>query len=243
MTSSPPHSNTARRPASESGRTTPTRRTDGDPKSRASAFDFWVFDLDGTLIDIEPWYRRALLDRIGTRLNYRFSDHEVDRLWYGLGEGRAEVLQSAGIDPDRFWRVFHDEEDPMARARASFLYEDAAVVATLDGPVGLVTHCQQYLTDPVLRTLGIQDWFDAVVCCTDATGWKPAPGPVDLTMSEMGVDPARSQGALVGDDPDDSGAAWNAGLASIHVQRYDPLARGQCILGDHRVTSLWDLPV
>lgn len=241
--SRPPRFNDARRSAKKTVVTPQNRRVEGDPNARTAAFDFWVFDLDGTLIDIEPWYRHALLDRVGSRLNYRFTDNEVDILWYGLGEARGEVLRSAGIDTDRFWGVFHEEEDPTERAGASYLYDDAAVVSTLPGPVGLVTHCQQYLTDPVLRTLGIHDWFDAVVCCTNETGWKPASGPVELTMGEMGVDPARSRGALVGDDPDDTGAAWNAGLASIHVQRYDPVARGQCVLGDYRVNSLWDLPV
>jgi phosphoglycolate phosphatase len=200
-----------------------------------------VFDLDGTLIDTDAGYRRRLFDRIGDRLDYRFTDREVDTVWYGLGDGRKQCLRAVGIDPSRFWAVFHEVEEPTARAEATYLFDDAARLVALNGPLGLVTHCQRYLTDPVLEALGIADWFDAVVCCSDAIGWKPAAEPVERAMAEMGVDASTARGVMVGDDPYDTGAAWNAGLESVHVQRYDPDARGRCVLGDRRIGSLWEL--
>jgi phosphoglycolate phosphatase len=37
------------------------------------------------------------------------------------------------------------------------------------------------------------------------------------------------------------GAAWNAGLDAIHVERHGHERRGGCVLGDHRVESFDDL--
>ena len=205
----------------------------------SSAYDFWLFDLDGTLVDVDPAYPRRVFDEVGDRLGHGFTEREAEVLWYGVGSAREEVLAELGVEPDRFWEVFHEVEHPERRARASFVYDDAAdFVSELDGPVGVVTHCQSYLTGPLLDRLDIGDWFDTVVCCDDDVGWKPDPAPVEVAMNGLAVSPDRNEGILAGDDPADVGAAWNAGLDALHVGRVDPERRGQCVLGDHRGSRL-----
>nr|WP_136716444.1 HAD family hydrolase [Halorientalis salina] len=217
-------------------------------------YDFWLLDLDGTLVDIQPSYVQQVFDEVGDRLGREFTDREAEIIWHGLGGSRNEQLSQWGIDVDRFWDVFHDVEDAEARARHTYLYDDADFVADLDVPVGLVTHCQQYLTDPVLDRLDIRDWFDTVVCCTEDTGWKPDPEPVEMAMEDLDIaytghagapptgangasEAPRSSGVLAGDGPHDVGAAWNAGLDGIHVERHGPDRRGQCVLGDYRIET------
>ncbi|MGM0590640.1 MAG: HAD family hydrolase [Halobacteriota archaeon] len=203
------------------------------------SYDFWLFDLDGTLVDAEWSYIRETFDRVGKRLGREFTDHEAEIIWHGLGGARDPQLREWGQDPSEFWSAFHAVEDPHARAEATYLHEDAAeFVRALDTPKAVVTHCQQFLTDPVLDRLDIRDWFDAVVCCTAELGWKPDPAPVNHAMGELGVSSPR--GVLVGDGPNDVGAAWNAGLDAIHVERHDPERRGQCVLGDYRIGSFSD---
>ncbi|MFB6121837.1 MAG: HAD family hydrolase [Haloferacaceae archaeon] len=205
----------------------------------ADAYDFWLFDLDGTLVDVEWSYTRTAFDRVGERLGREFSDREAELLWHGLSGARDAQLRAWGVDPAAFWAAFHDVEDAQARAEATYLHDDAAFVADVDAPVGLVTHCQEFLTDPVLDALDIRDWFDAVVCCDEELGWKPDPAPVQRTMDAMGVD--GGTGVLAGDGPNDVGAAWNAGLDGIHVERHGHDRRGQCVLGDYRVRSFDEL--
>lgn len=202
-------------------------------------YDFWLFDLDGTLVDVESSYTHDVFDRVGDRLGYDFTPAQAEALWHGLGGPRNELLERWGLTPGRFWRVFHEEEDPEARAESTYLYEDAARLEELDVPIGVVTHCQQYLTDPVLAHVGIRDWFDTVVCCTEELGWKPDPAPVKSAIRAMGV--AGTCGAFVGDGPQDVGAAWNAGLDAIHVERHGAERRGMCVRGDHRVRDLREL--
>jgi phosphoglycolate phosphatase len=202
-------------------------------------YEKWVFDLDGTLIDVDPAYVHDVFDRVGDRLGYEFTDEEAEAVWHGLGGFRNDQLAEWGVDVGRFWEVFHEEECPEARADATFLYDDAAAVADLEAPTVLVTHCQQYLTDPILEGLDIRDWFDAVVCCTEETGWKPDPEPVQMALSAAGANGGR--GVLVGDGPQDIGAAWNAGLDGAHVERHGHDRRGMCVVGDHRLERVDEL--
>ncbi|WP_436929589.1 HAD family hydrolase [Halosimplex halobium] len=206
------------------------------------AYDFWLFDLDGTVVDVDPDYPRTIVSEIGDRLGHSFTDREAELLWYGVGGAREEVFADRALTADQFWETFHEVEDPRARAESSFVYDDAAeFVAGLDRPTGIVTHCQSYLTEPLLEYHDIADWFDTVVCCDDEVGWKPDPTPVELAMNRLGVGYNGHEGALVGDDPDDTGAAWNAGLDAVHVDRVDPVERGQCVLGDRRIDGLDEL--
>jgi len=216
-------------------------------------YEFWLFDLDGTLVDVEFDYAREVMTEVGDRLGADpgFTDQEVRLLWYGLDGTRERHLRRKGLDPGEFWETFHLVEDPIARAETTYLHDDAAFVDDLDRPVGLVTHCQRYLTEPVLDHVGIRDWFDAVVCCSDETGWKPDPGPIYEAMNRLGVlegsprvatDGGRElDGVLAGDAPADVGAAWNAGLDGIHVERHGHDVRGQCVLGDYRLSSFEEL--
>jgi phosphoglycolate phosphatase len=205
----------------------------------APSYDRWAFDLDGTLVDVEGAYVHDLLGRVGDRLGYSFSEREAEALWHGFGGERNATLEAAGLDPERFWEAFHDEEDAEARADATYLYDDAEFVGELSAPTVLVTHCQEYLTEPVLSALDIADWFDTVVCCTAETGWKPDPTPVERALSSAGA--RDGPGLLVGDTPHDIGAAWNAGLDGAHIERHSHERRGLCVVGDYRLDRLDEL--
>jgi len=199
-------------------------------------YDFWLFDLDGTLVDTDWAYARDVFDRVGDRLGTEFSDREAEILWHGLGGSRDDQIRAWGYDVEEFWAAFDAIEDPEERADATYLHEDAAAIADLDRPVGLVTHCAEHLGQPVLDDLDIADWFDVTVFCSPDTGYKPDPRPLELAMNDLGVD-SRDRGVYAGDGLSDIDAAANAGIDGLHVERHDPHRRGRCVLGDHRVTG------
>jgi len=213
-----------------------TPGVDGTPAGYE--YDYWLFDLDGTLVDTKWGYKRDVFDRVGDELGREFTDSEVHALWHGLGGDRDENLREIGIDPSPFWETFDAVDDPMSRAEATYLYDDADALAALDAPAGVVTHCPKPVTERVLDSLDVRDWFDTVVCCSEEVGFKPDAEPVRHAVD--GLD-AEGRGVLAGDGETDVGAAHNAGLASIHVERHDPHDRGHCILGDHRVGSFEDV--
>ena len=205
----------------------------------SAEYAFWLFDLDGTLVDVESSYVHDVMREVGERVGYRLTDRDAERLWHGIGATPEELLAQWGIDAAAFWAAFHEVEDPVARAEASYLHPDADIVGELDVPVGIVTHCQEYLTGPVLEAVDVRDWFDTVVCCSEETGWKPDPRPVERAIVELPT--AGGNGVLVGDTPTDIGAAWNAGLDGVHVERHGPERRGCCVRADRQVRSLDEL--
>ena len=80
----------------------------------APAYDHYAFDLDGTLVDVEPAYVQDVFDRVGDRLGYGFTAEQAEALWHGLGGFRDDQLAAWGLDRDAFWRAFHAEEDGRA---------------------------------------------------------------------------------------------------------------------------------
>lgn len=207
-------------------------------------YDFWLLDLDGTVVDVETSYIHEVGSEVGDRLGVSFTAREAEHLWYGFGGTREEVFTEYGLDATQFWATFHEVEDASRRAEATHVYPDAAALVTdITAPVGLVTHCQTFLTEPILAELGIADWFDTVVCCDEETGWKPDPNPLELAMTDLGVGVGGNghRGAMVGDDPQDVGAAHNAGLDAVHVERHDRNRLGGQVDGARQVTALTDL--
>jgi phosphoglycolate phosphatase len=215
------------------------RAAGAPPVAALPEYDCWLFDLDGTLVDVEWSYARATLDAVGERLGRSFTDREVATLWHGFGGPRNDRLRSWGIDPDAFWPALHAAEEPAARARATRLHDDAGFVADLDAPTGLVTHCQPFLADPVLDRLGLRDWFDVVVCCGDDVGWKPDPAPVEHALAAL--DATGGRAVMAGDAESDVAAARRAGVDAVHVERHGADRRGRCVLADYRVGSFADL--
>jgi len=208
----------------------------------ARGYDFWLLDLDGTIVDIERSYIHETIGEVGDRLGGDFSDREAELLWYGTGNARETVLAEAGVSPDRFWETFHAVEEPESRGEATYVYDDAeAFLSRVEAPVGLVTHCQEYLTLPILDHLGVHDRFETVVCCDEETGWKPDPAPLRMAMREMGVGNNGHTGAMAGDLPADVRAARNAGLDGIHVSRPNRNWEGDRVVDGRRVAALTDL--
>lgn len=206
----------------------------------AAEYDYWLLDLDGTLVDVEEGYIHDVFDAIGDRLGHDFSQEQAQILWHGLGGFRNDQLERWNIDTDDFWTAFHAVEDGQRRAEHTFLYPDAEHFADHEGPLGLITHSQPSLANPTLDHLDIRDWFDTVLCCSDDIGWKPDPAPVERVRSELGVHETDS-GVLAGDGATDIGAAWNTGLDGVHVERHGHDRRGMCVRGDYRVSDFDEL--
>lgn len=200
-------------------------------------YDFWLLDLDGTIVDVEPSYVHEVMGRVGDRLGVDVDASAAEGLWYEDENRRTTVLDGLAVDRDDFWAAYHDIEDPQARAAATYLYDDAAAVAEIPGPVGIVTHCQPRLTDAVLDRLDIGDWFDTVVCCGDEVGWKPDPNPLELAMANLGVE--RTGGAMAGDAQTDVRAARAAGLDAFRVAREGAVSA--TATSDRRIATLAEL--
>jgi len=173
-----------------------------------------LFDWDGTLVDsAEKSYRCYVevfasfgLDFDRARFQATYSP-EWTRTYEAVGLPREHWDEA-----DRRWLAGYARDgsflvpgalDALRRLRERSL------------ALGIVTSGDGERVRGELETFGIADWFGAVVCAGEASRRKPAPEPLLLALSRLGL-PARDA-AYVGDSPEDIEMARAAGARSVGI--------------------------
>lgn len=136
---------------------------------------------------------------------------------------------------DFFERVFEVFEDP---ASWRLFPETSSVLSQLkarDIELGIISNFDSRLF-PVMRGLGIAEWFDTVTISSLAQAAKPAPKIFQLALEKHAVDP--DEALHVGDSVrDDVEGATKAGLHAALLDRQG-VHRGS---GAHVIRSLGEL--
>ncbi|KPK10017.1 MAG: phosphoglycolate phosphatase [Acidithiobacillales bacterium SG8_45] len=188
-------------------------------QTNASAIRTVLFDLDGTLADTAPDLALALntlLEQTGNApLPYERIRQEAS---YG---GTALVRLGFGLNP---------EDDAFAELRQRFLhlYQSHICIDTrlFDGMEsvldeissanmnwGIVTNKPAYLTDPLVKLLGLTDKAAAVVSGDTTNNSKPHPEPLLHACELAGSRP--EQCLYVGDAQRDIEAGQRAGMKTL----------------------------
>ena len=183
-----------------------------------------AFDLDGTLLDSLPDIAHAAhrtLEELGLP---SLSDEEV-RGW--VGDGVMRLLKRVLTGEQQA------EPDPklLERARAAFqraysahlcvdshLYPGAReLLQALQGRCRLacVTNKSAVFTDPLLKLLKLDGYFDMVVSGDTVPALKPDPRPLLLASGRFGLAPRDC--CMVGDSKNDISAAQAAGFRAVAV--------------------------
>lgn len=178
-----------------------------------------VFDLDGTLID-------SAAD-IAAAANYSLRTHGLSERTEAeirdfIGDGsrvllaRASGLSLTSPELEVMLRGFFDYYTEHAVDRTRLL---PGARETLDAlshlPLALCTNKPRPTTLAVLRELGLEDGFDAVVAAGDVPHHKPHPAPLERVGDLLGIPCDRL--VLVGDGPQDVACAKAAGARSIGI--------------------------
>lgn len=193
-----------------------------------------IFDLDGTIIDNDDGYMELMLRRVGRDLGYDFTLMHAKELWYSINsESRDEVIRRWGVNPDKFWTVFNRYEDIVEKLKSTYLHDDAAILKGLKMPKGIVTHTSYDHTDQLLKKVGMRQYFDPIISCTEDTGYKPSPLPLIYCVVDMKLKP--EEVVYVGDTLSDMMAARNAGITSVYINRF---ARPIKITPDYEIKGL-----
>lgn len=182
--------------------------------------DCFLFDLDGTLVDSNACHERAYLTILRPRL-----PELAARFNYEPCKGRRtkDALRDMGIEDEALI-----EELNAAKQQA---YRDLVEA----GAVGLIPYAREVLTalrekskrlfivtggsrrssESVLRSLGIRDWFEAMVTADDIVNSKPAPDCWLHCVAEAGL--ARERSLVVEDALNGIVSARAAGIDAIAV--------------------------
>jgi len=188
-------------------------------------FDAYVFDLDGTLIDIKDitWFRRvqrAVYEEFGV-----FLPPDAD-LYPALklpDPESVEYLRGLGIDdPRRYWDRL-EEEDYREREKllhSGFLhaYPDVGTLAELPGKIALVSNTPGSVARLELEMTGLLHHFEEIFTTQYNDEYsKPNPYGILHVLEKMGVAPESA--IMVGDSDLDVLAGKNAGTHTAHLIR------------------------
>jgi HAD superfamily hydrolase (TIGR01509 family) len=197
----------------------------GHPPDPAPALAAVLFDMDGTLLDSEKVWDRAIEDLVahlgGTLLPATRQSMVGSSLWRSI----AIVHNALGVtsSPDASARFLTDrtaalfETDLVWKPGAAQLLR-----AVVDSAIAtaLVTSTYRELTEIALNFIG-RDLFDATVCGDEVSHPKPAPEPYLRAAQLLGVDAHAC--VAIEDSPLGISSAVTAGCAVIAVPSEVPI--------------------
>jgi HAD superfamily hydrolase (TIGR01509 family) len=188
----------------------------------AREFGGYIFDCDGTLADNMPLHYRAWSLAMAD-----FGGQYPEELFYEWG-GRPTANIVAALN-DRFGlsmdveSVVHRKEEYYFQLipEVAPMEEVVGFAQSLRGksPLAVASGGHRALVVATLRALGIEDWFDAVVCAEDYDRGKPHPDPFLLAAKLLGVPPEDC--VVFEDSPTGIEAAKSAGMEWVFVTSPD----------------------
>jgi beta-phosphoglucomutase-like phosphatase (HAD superfamily) len=160
-------------------------------------FDAVLFDLDGVLVDSEPWWNESRVE-FATGVGRAWT-HEDQALCMG-----GNSPEWAGIMRDRLGLV---DMDPRAiqdavvagvvrryRDRPAPIIDDAPTHVrriARDRPVAIASSSHPDVIAAAVAALGLRDTMGAIVSSDEVPLGKPSPDVYRLAASRLGVDAAR----------------------------------------------------
>ena len=182
-----------------------------------------LIDVDGTLVDSVPDLAYCV-DEMLKALDMPVRGEDRVRHWVGNGVERLVrrgLINQLDGEPDealfeKAMPIFNElyAENTSKRSR---LYpgvkEALAFLKSTDVKIGCVTNKAAQFTLPIIRDLGIADYFELVVCGDTLPKKKPDPLPLLHSAEKLGVKPEDS--LMLGDSMSDVKAARAAGFSII----------------------------
>jgi len=194
-----------------------------------------LWDMDGTLVDTEPYWMAAetpLIESYGGTWS-----HEQALGLVGLGlEDSARILQGTGVRMSTDAIIDHLTEDVMRQLSATGVpfrpgaRELLASLREAGVKTGLVTMSMRRMAQTVVDLIDF-DAFDVVVAGDDATRPKPFPDPYLQACEALGVTP--DEVVAIEDSPNGLRSAVASGASVIGV----PLMVSLTGAGAH---TLWE---
>ena len=217
-----------------------------------SAIRLIAFDLDGTLVDSAPDLACAV-ELMTRELRIASPDLAQVRGWVGDGVRRlvkraltgmrdgeppAELYQRGMQSFRRHYREHLADESTLYPGVREVLEQLTAAGV----PLACITNKSAEFTAPLLRALGLDGCFGAVVSGDTLLQRKPDPAPLLYAAQSLRVDAGQS--CMVGDSANDVRAARAAGFQAVAVSYGYGNATELAIAGpDIVLESLTQLPV
>lgn len=187
-----------------------------------------LWDMDGTLVDTEPYWIASEFDLVEQHGGSWSHDHAMNLVGNDLLVSGRYIHEHAGIDlqPSEIVEGLLDrvvarvEQKVPWRPGALELLED---LRRNDVRCALVTMSYRRFVAPVLAELA-EDAFEVVVTGDSVTHGKPHPEPYATAAAVLGVDPART--LAIEDSNTGARSAEAAGCTVVVVPNHVPVLPG-----------------
>ncbi len=196
-------------------------------------FDFYLFDLDGTLLDLGNIGAHAdqILEETLRRLNVdNIPDiNERKELWFSGGQFQ-KVLKNWGIiDSDNFWKYYDktdfEKRQVLLRNKEISLFKDVKTVLELihnhkdDKKIAICTNTANYIVDFFLKYFKIIHYFHEIFSMGDANQEfaKPSPKGILTILKKFDFDHHNKKAIMIGDSIHDIRAAKEAKISSCLI--------------------------
>jgi HAD superfamily hydrolase (TIGR01509 family) len=184
-----------------------------------------LWDMDGTLVDTEPYWmaaEKALVDEFGGAWS---DDDARSVIGFDLRDSAAVLRERGGVDLELDQIVERLLDDVIARVRVRVPWRPGALQLLEElnergVPCALVTMSWTRLVDAVLEALEPNS-FQVVVTGDSVTSGKPHPEPYLRAAAELGVDPLGC--IAIEDSPTGAESAGAAGCVVLAVRNHVPL--------------------
>ena len=186
-------------------------------------YSLYLFDFDNTLYDTNEGIREILrhaLPMVGV---------EYDDSMFGefTGLSMDQVFERYVGD----WSLYDRYKDEFMRIVRSDVYmtgtpfpETESVLRELRNRgrrLGIVSGKMSFKIENLMGRDGMLDMIETIVGYGDTERHKPFPDPIELALSRFDV--PKEDVLYIGDSPNDSGAAINAGIDCAIVNRHNGL--------------------
>ncbi|MFX1419989.1 MAG: HAD family hydrolase [Promethearchaeota archaeon] len=200
-------------------------------------FDFYLFDLDGTLLhlgNIRAYAEEILMETLN-RLEAKYPPigNEKFKLW-SSEQGYLNVLEEWGVEePQNFWKFF-DEIDfkkrkILIKKKKVFLYQDVQYVLKKiyhhkdNKKLAVVTNTAYYICKYILNKFNISKFFHETFSLgyydNDQELAKPSPKGILTILDKFKYNPNESNAILIGDSKLDIIAAKKANIYACLMRR------------------------
>lgn len=172
-------------------------------------YKYFIFDIDGTLIDTE---RTGVLSLVDTVKELLGKEMTYDEGYCFFGHPSSKVGDMLGYDgPDNFGEVWEKNFIRLSYLIKPFDGIDHVLseIKKSGRCIGTVTSRNRFEFNKDIHLARILHYFDHSICAEDSLRHKPFPDPVLKYMSLSGASPAEC--IYIGDTGQDSSCAHSCG--------------------------------
>jgi HAD superfamily hydrolase (TIGR01549 family) len=199
-------------------------------------FNFYLFDLDGTLLDlgnIGAYANQIFVETLKELKTPKIPDKEEMYKFWSAGDKYIEVLNKWGVPNAKDFWEYYDKVDFKQREilfnqKRITLFEDVKSVlerihSQKDGKrLGIVTNTADYVVDYILKKFKIAHYFQDIFSMgvkIDQKFAKPSPSGIISILEKFNYDAGIHKALMIGDSMSDVFAAKKANIFACLIKR------------------------